>query len=570
MIGGRDDGSAGIGRDPWRALDTRGGLADLAFPDSLARELTDLRQLYSARANGTAGGGEAEMQAAPLVLFEGPAGSGKTSAAIALAATLGLAAIEADSEALLAAGPGAVARLLGQAAARPLVLVLDGAEHLISATKPDDAAVVLGRLRAVVTGVVIACTERPRDVSRASLARFDRRLVFTAPDARARGAIWHRCLPPESEVPAGEIAFIASAFRLSGHEICQCAAAAADRARSDGAALSLVHLASSLSETYRGRLVSEATRVAIRELRERAANGANAPVPSIPRPPADTSVPAKPPARRWAVALVLLGAVAAVALALAVSGRRSSPPAPLDRHATAGPIRLSYPANWTARTGSARGLGSVLVLSSRSGQLEIGWSARAADGILSRFVPPSAAPTEVVTLGGHDFDRVLALTSSREALYTRQGAGGTAVAICRTTSRAFASDCERVLGTLLIARTPVPQTTPQLAAIMITLNRARAALGAELNGARDSSQQAQVATQLAAAHATAAEAVAALPGGAADEPLASALRNLADAYSALALAARRQNAGAYRDASSTVASAGATLMRVLAAPPRAA
>lgn len=576
MIGGRDDGSAGTGMDPWRRLDARGSLEDLAFPDGLMRELTELCQMYRARAGGNSAGGEAVVvQTALMLLFEGPSGSGKTSAAMALAATLGLAAIEVDSEALLAAGPATVARLLGQAAARPLLLVLDGAEHLLSATKPDDAAIVLGRLRAVVTGVVIACIERRRDVASPGLQRFDRRLVFTAPDARARAAIWHRCLPPESGVPATEIAFIARAFRLSGHEICACASAAADTARRQDATLSLVHLAGSLSETYRGRLVSEATRVAIRELGDRAALGAIAPALDVPRVPARRSAvtpgrvvqrgaPATYPARRWAVALVALGVIAAVGLALALSGHRSSPPAPLDRHASAGPIRLSYPANWTARLGSARGLASVLVLSSRSGRLEVGWSASAAAGILSRFVSPTAAPTEVVTLGGHTFDRVLALRDSGEAVYARAGGDGTAVAICRTTSRAFASDCERVLATLLIARAPAAPTTTQLAAILVTLNRARGALGAELNGARDAGQQAQVATQLASAHASAASAVASLSSASADEPLVTALRTVADAYSALALAARRQNPGAYRDASRTVQSADTTLMRLLA------
>ena len=578
MIGGRDDGSAGTGMDPWRRLDARGSLEDLAFPDGLMRQLTELRQLYPPRINGTSAGGEAEeVPTALMLLFEGPSGSGKTSAAMAFAAGLGLAAIEVDSEALLAAGPATVARLLGQAAARPLVLILDGAEQLVSATKPDDAAIVLGRLRAVVTGAVIACIERRRDVAPRGLDRFDRRLVFTAPDARARTAIWHRCLPRESRVPAAEIAFIASAFRLSGHEICACAAAAADSARGEGATLTLVHLAGSLGETFRGRLVSDATRVAIRDLRERAALGATAPALGVPRAPTHRSAVTPGPdaqrgaaaayrARRWAVALVLLGVIAAVALGLALSGQSSTPPAPLDRHATTGPIRLSYPANWTARAGSARGLASVLVLSSRSGQLEVGWSASAADGILSRFVSPAAAPTEVVTLGGHNFDRVLALSDAGEALYARAGGDGTAVAICRTTSRAFASDCERVLATLLIAHAPVAPTTTQLAAILVTLNHARRALGAELNGARDAGQQAQVATQLASAHASAASAVAAL-SSTANAPLVAALRNLADAYSALALAARRQNASAYQDASRTVQSADATLTRLLATRP---
>src|SRR5437588_7148140 len=105
MTRGWDEGSAALGAEPWRELATRASLDDLVLPEELIARLREVPELYREQSRQ---GGRPSL----LLRFGGPSGVGKTSAALALAAELGLPALEANAEEVLAPEPGQVPHLV--------------------------------------------------------------------------------------------------------------------------------------------------------------------------------------------------------------------------------------------------------------------------------------------------------------------------------------------------------------------------------------------------------------------------------------------------------------------------
>jgi hypothetical protein len=269
----------------------------------------------------------------------------------------------------------------------------------------------------------------------------------------------------------------------------------------------------------------------------------------------------------------LLGLLVAVAV-----GGSDSPPAPLNGHATAGPLRVSFPTNWKQQTppsSPALGLTDELALappSSTGGTVVIGLTTTTDASLLPQTLLaslPSQPRPQVVSLGGAQYYRYLDLApqgaNGPVSVYALPTTAGTLVGVCLKSGAAasFAGECERVLGTArptsgsVLALGPSATYAANLNAAMSTLNLVRTSADPRLRGARTPAAQAKAADELAAAHKTAATTVSGLSAGpaqAANLNLAAALLSTATAYAALARAATRNDTRGY-------ATAGASLTR---------
>jgi hypothetical protein len=511
------------------------------------------------------------------LLFGGPSGVGKTSAAQALAGQLGLPALEVDVRALLDSEQpaGLVDRLFTEAAQLGAVLVLAHADAAVRAVRalgvrgyaidPDALSTLrLNRLGSPGPEVIVFCSELIRDSAQCSGLQFDEAFLFPEPDAHAREQIWNRCLPAGHRLSGADVAELARSFRLVGRSIARCCERARRTAHEAGAPVSLRHVAGALEAEYRSGLISDRTRAALADLRLRGASRDPNPLPSVPteRDGSATgttsvwadrererqlsgSITTAPPqistprrsrrARSLLVAVVVIGAAAAGALGIAVSSggpRSATPPLRLDHVGSIGAARFAYPSSWRARnvasvSGQALSPGVTLAASrAPAGQMVIGLIAAAGAGIPAQFIPASLSATaspQLVRLGSGHFYRLLALSSAHEALYASAGTSPELVAACQSASAAFAGDCERVLATLALTPTPAPAPAPiadpayarQLSAALAELNRSRTSLSRTLALAQTAAAQARAAASLAAVHLVAANAIARLKGGSA-------------------------------------------------------
>jgi DNA polymerase III delta prime subunit len=298
---------------------------------------------------------------------------------------------------------------------------------------------------------------------------------------------------------------------------------------------------------------------------------------------ATTSDAPEPRRRRgWArtarrlIPLLLLGVISAIVLGLAASKQR----APVisttasNQVARAGELSVRYPSTWQRSSVPAiRGLGlrDVLALSSSgtpSGRLIIGIGRpQSGDPLPQRFIADNLTgtpPQQLVTLGGHHFYRVLdprlSLGAPSQSVYALSAGRGPVIAICQTSTQAFTASCERTLATLQLAtpatapaRSPAPQPNrayaSALGSILSRLSHTRAAAAHELALARTAKEQAKAAGLLAGLHAQASGEIAGLRAGSAaraNAGLATALRNLADAYGTLGRAALHDDSHGYR------------------------
>jgi DNA polymerase III delta prime subunit len=627
MGSGLDESSAALGANPWRRLDSRVRWNDLVLPEELLGRLRRVPELYR---SGPAPPGKPDAVGHQLcLLFGGSRGAGKTSSALALAGELNRPVLEADVRELLAGenAPELADRVLTKAAQLGAILVLDhadaaleprkgaGARHYVVAAETSR----LLRLDGLQPGpeMFILCVAHVRDASQVSGLRLDATFLFPEPDAAAREQIWAHCLPAGHRISGPDLVQLAEVFRLVGASIARCCATAERLARDAGAPVSLRYIAAALEEAYRGRLISDRTRAGLADLRLRAASAeaerprelartAAIEVPAAaglrgsatPRRAisAERSLPAPSPgapsralplrgARAVMIAIIVIGALVAAALGIAASSGDSpstAVPLPLDRQATIGPARIAYPSNWRSETtatvsGHALSPGLTLVSPrSPSGRLVIGVPGQTGQGIPTWSIPAplatKAAP-QVVTLGARRFLRLFALGSAHENLYAAIATNPPIFAACQTSSSAFARDCERVLGTLVLrpVASPAPTTDPayarQLSQVLSTLNQARGTVSHQLALARTGPEQARAAAKLAAAHVTAAISVSHLNAGAAagvNRRLLAALQLTARAYGSLAAAATGANAGAYRTAQQAVRAANTSLSATLA------
>jgi ATPase family associated with various cellular activities (AAA) len=314
---------------------------------------------------------------------------------------------------------------------------------------------------------------------------------------------------------------------------------------------------------------------AVTELRERLADRKSRRALAAPRPRV-----AKP---RWSIAaarraalLVVGGTLAAAALGFLVARTTGggTAVAALDKHASAGLLRVSFPSGWRREPPPAAvqlGVTDELALapaSSAGGSLVIGRAQTADPSLLPQSLLATLRSTpsgQVVTLGGARFYRYLNLSPlgrhSSESLYALPTTVGTILGVCASNapSASFTINCERVLGTVKLASGSVLPAGPNssyaaaLNQVIATLNTARTTAGSQLRGARGPTALANSANQLAAADSQAGSALLSLnasagPAAAANSALATALRTTADEYRALARAAENNDLSGYQAA----------------------
>ena len=206
----------------------------------------------------------------------------------------------------------------------------------------------------------------------------------------------------------------------------------------------------------------------------------------------------------------------------------------MNSHATAGQLRVSFPANWKQQTppsSPALGLTDELALApppSTGGMVVIGRATTTDASLLPPellAVLPGQPKPQVVSLNGAQYYRYLNLAprgaSGRVSVYALPTTVGTLVGVCLRSGAAasFAGECERVLGTArptsgaVLALGPSASYASNLNAAMSKLNLVRTSADPQLRSARTPVAQATAANALAAAHRTAATAVSGLSAG---------------------------------------------------------
>jgi hypothetical protein len=316
-----------------------------------------------------------------------------------------------------------------------------------------------------------------------------------------------------------------------------------------------------------GATAAEATAASARRGSKPPSRTASAPGPK-PKPSSSSSSPAAAAAaaaarRRLALLAVSVAVVAGLlGLLLAVAtGGSNSPPAPLNGHATAGPLRVSFPTNWKQETppaSPALGLTDELALapsSSTGGTVVIGRATTTDASLLPQKLLaslPSQPKPQVVSLNGAQYYRYLDLTpqgaNGPVSVYALPTTAGTVIGACLKSgaSARFAGECERVLGTVrptsgsVLALGPSAAYASGLNAAISKLNLVRATADPQLRSARTPAAQVRAANELAAAHKSAAATVSGLSAGPAESAnvtLAASLLSTSDAYASLARAA---------------------------------
>ena len=162
------------------------------------------------------------------LLLSGLPGTGKSLAAEALSTTLGRPMMKLDLSAVLSKWLGETEKLLAQvfdvAEIAGAVLVLDEAEALFrqrdtgqsgAGALATGVAYLLTRLDRF-SGVLVATTNRIRDMDEAFFRRFDDFVVLPIPDDKTRAELWKRMLPRNGEADGVDLDFLGKRFAISG------------------------------------------------------------------------------------------------------------------------------------------------------------------------------------------------------------------------------------------------------------------------------------------------------------------------------------------------------------------
>jgi serine/threonine protein kinase len=303
------------------------------------------------------------------------------------------------------------------------------------------------------------------------------------------------------------------------------------------------------------------------------------PVASRERPSREPSS-GGPPIGVIAAVLVVVAAVIGYLVAPSSTKKTAAAPVALSQHATAGPLAISFPADWAKAASAPAGAATFKLADAVSlsggkaapgGTLVIGLAKTTSATLLpASFVSAlsSAPQSTTVKLGSQIYKRYLDLIpqgGGPESVYVLPTAAGTATAICiapQSGATEFAVACEQAIATLT-SRSSVlplganPGYAKGLSVIVAKLNSARRTLGGTLASAKSQSKQGHAADALAGAYdhaATAADKLTPGPAsGAAAAALVSALRQLESGYSALGKAASQNNGRNYSAAQSAIA-----------------
>jgi hypothetical protein len=282
----------------------------------------------------------------------------------------------------------------------------------------------------------------------------------------------------------------------------------------------------------------------------------------------------------WWLPVTVIAAVvlaAAAGFSIARSDDASGLPIQVDRHASAGIVRVAYPSEWHPEaTGTAiPGLEDQLRLQygrPTDTALVIGVGVTGDPSLLPRSLLSARAglpPAETVQLGGLQFYRYLNVLPSAgggvESVYALRTTNGNMIGICtgHGPGTRVTSVCESILRTVRLSAAiplipgPDGQYARALDAVIGNLNVVRRQAGALL-ASRRPRLQIEAMEALAQAHAAAAQRLATINAnqvGAADNELIDALRTTGDSYRALASAAGRNDTRGYHQAEVTLARA---------------
>ncbi|HEB97425.1 MAG TPA: ATP-binding protein [Sedimenticola thiotaurini] len=243
----RDESGSDLERLTQRVV-PRFRLDDLVVPADLRRQLDELRRAARSltRVHYHWGTARAWNEGGLAALFHGPPGTGKTMAAEALAADLGLEMYRIDLARVVSKYVGEteknLARIFDAADACDCLLLFDEADAIFGRrTEVKDAhdryanieiSYLLERMERF-KGVAVLASNRRRDLDDAFLRRLRWTLAFPLPDAGQREEIWRRGFPPAVDTAGLDFRFLARQFPLSGGHIKSvafnsCLQAAAD------------------------------------------------------------------------------------------------------------------------------------------------------------------------------------------------------------------------------------------------------------------------------------------------------------------------------------------------------
>lgn len=195
-----------------RRVEAKTTLADLVLPEEQTRQLHQICAWLKARVTlfdrwGLDGGGNRGLGAA--VLFAGASGTGKTTAAEAVADAIGLDLYHIDLSGVMSKYIGEternLARIFDAAEASGAVLLFDEADALFgrrTAVRDShdryanvETSYLLQRVEAF-RGLAVLTSNMKQNLDPAFLRRLRFVVDFPAPDAGVRRAIWERMLPP--------------------------------------------------------------------------------------------------------------------------------------------------------------------------------------------------------------------------------------------------------------------------------------------------------------------------------------------------------------------------------------
>ncbi len=259
---------------PARALHTVHSLADLALPQDVEEKLQGLLNRIRNRPKVLGEWGfqhHHDHPAGITALFEGPPGTGKTTAAAALGKEAGLPVFRVDLSAVVSKYIGETEKnlslLFDRAERRDWILFFDEADALFGKrTEVSDSrdrfanqqvSYLLQRMEAF-EGVSLLATNLARNVDDAFMRRIHIRVRFPLPDSLERLHIWTGALPdnlPRDE--RLELEDLSEPFPMSGGEIRNAVFHAAYRAAAEGSPLSRDHLLHGIREEFdkAGRLL---------------------------------------------------------------------------------------------------------------------------------------------------------------------------------------------------------------------------------------------------------------------------------------------------------------------------
>jgi hypothetical protein len=285
-------------------------------------------------------------------------------------------------------------------------------------------------------------------------------------------------------------------------------------------------------------------------------------------------------ARRRIAVLAIVGVViaAAIGFLIAPSSKKSTPSAAsFVGSISSGPLQVSLPAGWSRGTVVGKNLGlsnefaAEASAAGGAGTLVMGSATTSSPTLLPAKVLSSlgSVPTpQTVTLGKNQFLRYLNVTpkgGSAQTVYAIPTTAGTVVAFCQPqgASTAFASNCERVVGSLQLSSGSIRGLGPdssygsKLSAAIGKLNSQQASASSQLAKATKPGDQAKAAAALAAAYHQAATAVKHLQAGTAtttNAAIAASLGKTGDGYAALQQAAAHNDGKGYSSASHQISS----------------